>query len=162
MAKTLWVDTLHNLVVAEAGQTFTSLMTGLASAATRLEGMTLLRTICRWDIAFTVHDSGEGSQMVDIGLGVTSQEAMTVGVIPDPNSDTDYPTRGWIYRGRWRVFGFAADDPAIDVARIDLDLRSRRRLDNGEAYLVANNNNVDGSSSSISVVGVTRQLWLVT
>ncbi len=150
-----------NCDVASAAQVPVSLITGMGSAQTRADKMTLLRTIIGLDLARTVHDSGEGSDLVACGIGVTSQEAFAAGVLPDPQTDTDFPARGWVWRAIYRVWGFASDQPAIFTRRLDLDIRSMRKLDNGEAYLLVNNAALEGVSSTIRVAGLVRQLWLV-
>ena len=158
----LWVDTLVNQSTANNGQNAQDLTVNFTSEQTRLAQMTLMRTILRLDIAYTVHDAGEGSQRVTIGLGIESQEAFAAGVHPDPAAIGDFPTRGWVYRAQWRVFGFAADQPAVDVARVDVDLRSRRKLENGLSFIIEQNQPQEGVASSIQVTGIVRQLWLVS
>ncbi len=160
--KMLWIDARINSAIGSGSQAALDLTAQFTGEETRLAQMTLMRTVMRLDIAYTVHDSGEGSQRVALGLGVESQEAFAAGVHPDPDTVGDFPTRGWIYRGVWRVFGFAADQPAVDVARVDLDLRSRRKLENGLSFLVADNNPQEGVGVTVQLVGVIRQLWLVT
>ncbi len=157
----LWIDTSVNADVALAGQLLVSLMTGVTAIDTRLSQMTLLRTIIGLDLARTVHDSGEGSEVAHLGIGVASQEAFAAGTVADPSADGDFPTRGWIWRGKYRIFGFAADQPAISVRRLDFDLRSMRKLENGEAYFAVDLIAEEGASSTLSVIGLIRQLWQV-
>ncbi len=158
---TIWIDTEFNADVADGGQLVTSLMTGVSATQTRFDRMTLMRTIIGVDLAYTVHDAAEGSHRLDIGIGVTSQEAFAAGIVADPETMTDFPARGWIWRARYRLYGFAADQPAVYDRRVDLDLRSRRKLENGEAYLVASSNLVEGGTSTVRITGLIRQLWLV-
>ena len=158
----VWVDSTLSIQVASSGQDSRSLITGFSAADTRLAQMTLLRTIIGVDIAYTVHDSGEGSQKVSLGIGITSQEAFAAGTLPDPVLATDYPTRPWIWRAEYRVFGFAADQPTIFTRRLDLDIRAMRKLENGEVFIVVDNFPIEGVTASITVLGLIRQLWNVT
>jgi len=158
----LWIDTLLNDAVASGGQFARDLTTQFSTEETRLAQMTLMRTIMGVDLAYTVHDAGEGSQLFALGLGVESQEAFAAGVHPDPFTTGDFPTRGWVFRGVWRVFGFAADQPAVFTARIDKDIRARRKLENGLSFIVGDNLALEGAASAITVTGIIRQLWLVT
>ncbi len=160
----LWIDTGATQTVAAAGGRGTiSLMTGFTEFDTRLAQMTLLRTIIGINIGWTVHDAGEGSQLVSVGIGIASQEAVEVaGAISDPEIDADFPTRGWVWRARYRVFGFAADQPAIHTQRVDLDIRSQRKLENGESFMTVTNENIEGASSTITIHGLIRQLWNVS
>ncbi len=160
--RTLWVDTMVDFDVANAAQVRFGMTAEFTAAQTRLEAMTLLRTIVRLDLAYVTHDSAEGSQKVSLGIGVASQEALAAGVVADPEAAADFPTRGWVWRGVYRVFGFAAGIADVHVRPIDLDLRSKRRLENGDAFFVITNEAQDGATSAINVLGVIRQLWLVT
>ena len=157
----LWIDTHLNSSIASGAQVDASLMTGVSATQTRFDQMTLLRTIVGIDIAYTVHDSGEGSQLVNLGIAIASQEALAAGVVADPGTSTDFPTRGWVWRAQYRIFGFAADQPAVFDRRVDLDLRAQRKLENGEAFIVIANVAHEGVATAIDVTGLIRQLWLV-
>jgi len=140
------------------------MMTSFSAPEQRISGLTLLRTIIGVDLAYTVHDSGEGSQQADIGLGIATVEALGVGAtaIPNPRIENDFPVRGWIYRSRHRIFGFAADQPAVFTVRLEKDLKSRRKLDNGSPYMALENTAIEGVASAIRITGMIRQLWLIT
>ena len=159
----VWLDTAGTISAAGAGGSASkSLMTGLTATQTRFDQMTLLRTIIGINVGLTIHDSGEGSQLVLIGIGIASQEAFAAGVLSDPHLDAEFPTRGWVWRARYRVFGFAADQPTVFTQRVDLDLRSQRKLENGESFMNVVNEDVEGISSPITIHGLIRQLWLVS
>ena len=159
----LWVDTLFNTDIGNGLTSVTQLMTGLTPTEQRLSQMTLMRSIIGLDLAYTVHDAGEGSQRISIGIGVASQAAVTTAgaSLADASVASEFPTRGWVWRALYRLWGFAADQPAIFTRRIDLDIRSRRKLENGEAFLTATNDALEGVASTVNVHGLVRQLWLV-
>jgi len=156
-----WIDTRLTATVSVGTQRLVSLMTGISAIATRTSQMTLLRTIVGFDIALAVHDSGEGSQICATGIGIASQESFAAGTVSDPGTETDFPTRGWIWRANYRIWGFAADQPTIFTRRVDLDLRSKRKLENGEAFIAFDNTDAEGVSNTLQVFGLIRQLWLV-
>ena len=162
---TLWADTLPNMTVAlgVGGITSVDLLTNFDFRPGRADRMTLTRTIIGIDIARTVHDSGEGSEQVFLGIGVIGKEAFLAGgtAIPDPFDPTEWPARGWIWKAAYRVFGFAADQPAVFNVRVDLDIRAQRKLENGTCFITAHNTIFEGSNSTINVSGLIRQLWLV-
>ena len=162
MPNTFWIDTLVNETIAVASEAVVSLITGIGSAQSRGDQMTLLRTILGIDIAAAVHDSGEGSSIVTYGIGVTSQEAFAAGIVPDPEVQTDFPTRGWVIREQYRVFSFEAGVADVHVRRIEKDIRARRKLENGESYIVIENTGLDGAPQPIIFLGLVRQLWLVS
>jgi len=161
MPRTVWIDTFTEGVVATAAQRIFSLMTGVDPATSRFDRMTLTRTIIGIDIARQVHDSGEGSDLVHLGIGIASQLAVSTPTVPNVSVATEFPRLPWIWRGLYRVFGFAADDPAVFTQRVDLDIRSQRKLDNGECFMEIVNIAHEGTSSVINVTGLVRQLWIV-
>ena len=161
-AKRLWIDTVTDFSIASGAAANISLMTGVSSTQTRFDQMTLVRTIIGCELAYTVHDFGEGSQVVFLGIGMTSQEAFAAGSFSDPDVNTDFPVRGWVWRAGYRIFGFAADQPAVFIRRIDLDLRSQRKLENGEMFLATKNNAHEGATGAVDITGMIRQLWLVS
>ena len=160
---TIWIDTLVNSDLSVATRLLLSLNTILSENDARLSSMTLIRTILLMTLAYTVHDFGEGSQLVDFGIGIAQQEAFSAGAgsIPNPAILSDNLTRGWVFRGRYRLFGFAADQPTVAPVFIDKDIRSQRRLDNGIPYLTATQALLEGAASTTRILGLVRQLWLV-
>ena len=163
---TLWADSLPNFTVASGARDHKDLRVqsfGASDLPGRADRMTLTRTIIGIDVAMLVHDSGEGSQQVFLGLGICSAQAFSAGDsgIPDPFVMVDFPPRGWIWRASYRVYGFAADQPAVFNARIDLDIRGQRKLENGVAFMTVTNTPFEGVATVITVSGIVRQLWLV-
>ena len=160
---TVWIDSHINQTLGSGGGSFAvSLMTGFTASDTRLRRMTLLRTIIGVDVAYTVHDSGEGSQKVSLGIAVATQEAFAAAILPDPNVATDFPRLPWIWRSQYRIWGMPAGAADVFTRRLDLDIRSQRKLDNGEAFMNGVNDNQEGVAGAVDVVGIVRMLWLVS
>ncbi len=160
----LWLDTILNDSVASGGKLLVSLLAGGADDLLRLSQMTLMRTIVRMDLAAAVHDSGEGSTRLSWGIAISSQAAFDVGEagLSDPSVASDHPQRGWVTRGVHRIWAFAADQPVIDVVRVDVNLQSRRKLDNGTSWILFDNDAQEGATVALQVVGLVRQLYLVS
>ncbi len=154
-----WIDTFFNKDVGTAATTIDSLMTNVSATQSR-RGWTMVRTIIGIDFAYTVHDSGEGSQVIAMGIGVASQEAFAASAISDPQTSMDHPTSGWVFRTAFRVFGFAADQPTIFVRRIEKDIRAKRKIQNGEMFFTVDNDPLEGVAAAIRMVGYIRQYWL--
>ncbi len=161
MPRTMWIDTLYSQDIGSGATFVQSLMTGQTVSETRLVQMTLMRTIVRLDLAPVVMDSGEGSQLVDIGIGVDTQESVASGAVPLPNVAGNFPVRGWVFRARYRVWATAADRAVVVWREIDKDLRARRKLDNGESYVAVVNTGSEGTATTIRMTGLIRQLWLI-
>ena len=158
---TLWFDTLVGINVT-SGTNGSQLLGGdLSELQRRTERLTLLRTIIRLDIAAIVRDSGEGDNILAIGVGVASQEAAAAGVFSDPDVSTDYPTTGWVWRSRYRIYAVSTNDQNIDLVRVDLDLRGKRLIKNGRLFLNATNTVNQGVDTGIAVLGLIRTLYLV-
>ncbi len=154
-----WVDTLHANEVASAGQTTINLVGSFDMEQTRLATLTVMRIIVCHDYHYTVHDAGEGSLTLDVGIGISSQEAFAAGILADPATTQDFPIRGWLYRCRHVLHGFAADQPAVDVRSVNKDLRARRKLDNGVLHLILDNTPASGVASTARITGITRVLF---
>ncbi len=159
---TIWFDSLLSEAVAPGTQDLRQLGTG-AQAVTerRLQRYTLTRTIIGLEIHPTVRDSGEGDQLVDIGIGLFSLEANTAAEVANPAVESEFPIQGWLWRARYRVYASAVDDQNIYPVRIDLDIRAQRKLENGRMGLVTSNMNNQGTSTAISVTGIIRMLYIV-
>ena len=154
-----WIDTRINTAVVVGTLNIKTLMTDVTASQSR-RGWTCVRTIIGLDFARTVHDSGEGSNLVGVGIGVASQEAFTASAISNPSTNTDFPTRGWLWRAMARIWGFAADDPQFMTWRIEKDIRAKRKIDNGEMYISASNETLEGTSGAMTLTGLVRQYWL--
>jgi len=161
MAKTFWSDTLISSDIAVSSQQHLGLIDQFTKDQLRMGQVTLLRTIIGIDCAAVIHESGAGSSTLSMGIGVASQEAFLAGTLPDPNTATDFPTKGWIFRARGRVFAFPVGAPQVYSWRIDRDIRARRILDNGEPYMIFTNDTNEGSTTALRVTGLVRCLWLV-
>ena len=152
-----WVDTLVNLEVPIAGQTAGSLVTGLFPLNTR--GMTVIRTIISLGMFSNTIAGAWGVMRVDLAIGIASQEAFSAGIFPDPNTATEKPPRGWMWRTERLVSQNGAGAPI--VVDIEADIRGARKVENGEVYILANNTAQVGTFFQVNVLGLVRQLYKV-
>jgi hypothetical protein len=161
--RSVWFDTTIDLQVASGGELFVDLTGTLLENETRLARLTLVRTIIGVDVALSVHDAGEGSQRCSMGIAVVGREAVAAGIasLPHPDVSIDFPSSPWVMRRSDRIFGFAADQPAIFTRRVDLDIRSQRKLDNAELVFIATNNPEEGVATTVLFFGMVRALYLV-
>ncbi len=152
-----WIDTVFRSDTASGAQSLFSLMTGVAPVNVRRQ--TLVRTLITMDLFSTTVAGAWGTQSVDIGIGITSQEAFAAGVVADPNVSGDQPSRGWIYRTRRMVAQNSIGSPVL--FHLNADIRASRKLDDGECYFVLNNTVDLGTAFTVGVGGIIRQLWLL-
>ena len=165
VARRVWTDTHVDLTVG-SGSTpgIVDLTSTFLENEMRLAQMTLVRTIIGIDISYSVHDAGEGSQQGSCGILVASREAVQAGALSlaDPQVALDKPQAPWVWRYRARIYGFAADQPTIFTRRVDLDIRSQRKLQNGELMFIGSNAAEEGVASTILFSGLVRCLFLVS
>jgi len=158
-----WADLLVNTTLSSGGNVVLNLLTN----APTVDTITAIRIISRLEARAVATDQVEGTQLVDIGIGVTSVEAFAGGIttLPSPVTDTEFPPRGWLYVAR-RVYQLGlpiisgGGGPIHTVAVFDFDLRAMRKIDKGVLFLAATSTNVDGSAVSLSLTGRVRSLCL--
>ena len=152
-----WIDTTVDRGIASAAQDLFSLMTGVAPVNVRRQ--TLVRTLITLDLFSETVAGAWGVQQLDIGIGITSQEAFAAGVVADPVTANDQPSRGWIYRTRVAVAQNGIGGQVLYTLRADI--RASRKLDDGECYMVVDNTSERGTAFTAHMTGLIRQLWLL-
>ena len=150
---TAWQDSLVNFDIASGAQSVSSLLGDWIPSDTR--GATLVRTILCYSLYPSTPQQGAAEQVLDVGIGVTGQEAFGASVVPDPNTSGDEPQLGWIYRCRHLIH----DVTVAPVPReINKDIRAMRKINDGELYLVINNGPVRGTAFNVRFIGIIRVL----
>jgi len=157
---TIWTDTILAENVASGAQGLVGIDPPGSGETRRQLRYTLTRLILRLSINPTVRDSGEGDQIVSLGIGMTSAEAFSAGVVADPATDSDYPAVGWLYRGVFRLYASKADDMFVQTIEIDKDLRAQRKMENRRMYLVCDNVANQGTATPLTITGITRALYI--
>jgi len=104
-------------------------------------------------------DFGFGMQGVDIGVGTAAIDAFSAGAVPDPGVNTDNPPDGWVWRDSLNVLAALSGPESAVIVREDL--RSRRRMEDKELYLVVDNTNLLVASFGVKVAGLIRCLYLL-
>ncbi len=150
-----WNDTLVRVAVTTGGQQLVSLMTSFSVLQT--SGLTIARLVgnLTFNTNLTVND---GFQVLDLGVGIASQESFAAGVVPDPATKDDAPMNGWLYRDRVVVQQDSV--MLIKAERVAFDLRAMRKIDGSEPYLILQNSPGGGTSFTVEVTGIVRMLYL--
>ena len=156
--RTTWVTTLFlGSTVATGAQFLVSLATSRSTTDSR--GVTVVRTLLDLQFMSLSVAGAYAAQELFWGVGVASQEAFAAGVVPDPNSSADQPARGWMARGSLLVTqNGVGKEP---VSRSQLDIRSARKLDEGEPYFVVNSVSQTATTFLTLLGGSVRQLWMM-
>ena len=107
---------------------------------------------------------GDSLSIVDVGIGVDSGPSFaTVGALPAPQIETEYPSRGWIYVATQPVTQILDAAGGVSIvdrpARFVFDIRAMRKIDKGKLFfsIVQANITVGGA---MQVVGRIRSLVL--
>jgi len=154
--ETFWIDNLINIGMASGGQNNQSLMTGTPPINARRA--TIVRIVYELHLFSESIAGACGVNLVDIGMGVASQEAFNAGVLADPNAD-ERPTRGWMYRTRQVVWQNGVGTQIVQGW--SGDLHSGRKLYDGEPYIIGVNTAQLGTTASYRLSGIVRLLLLL-
>ena len=125
-----------------------------------LEGVTLTRAIGSLSFFSGTVAGAWGKQILDIGIGIASREAVTAGVVPDPNVAADRPPRGWLYRARRVVEQNGAGAPI--VLWVPFDIRAQRRMDEADLFLAINSTGSTGTAFTTEAAVLIRFLLLLS
>ena len=155
--RTAWEDTNMELSLGNG----VTAGVGLHSASpVDTRGVTVTRFLGDLSVTSTTVAGAWGVQHLILGVGVLSQEAFLASTFPDPETDVDHPAGGWLYRNRIAV-GQNGAGGGLAIARLTFDIRSARRLNEGELVLVLHNRAVDGTTFNMRVGGMLRTLFLL-
>jgi len=152
-----WVDELLDIQVAPGAQANRTLLSN--TTVEERVGWTLTRMVFCYSLKAINSGIVDGHQKVDMGIGITSQEAFAAGALPDPEVPSDYPFGGWLYRCRHMVDDNVANGVPAQV--FERDLRAQRKLGRGEAYIILVNQTDIGAGFSIVLLGSIRSLYRV-
>jgi len=149
-----WIEKEVNQAIAAAGQDVKSMMGGLSTDQTR--GMTVTRLIGRVGFSSATVAGAWGVNVLDIGIGVVSQEGFAAGVVPDPSVANDEPVRGWLFRTRVVVSQNGAGGQVVH--ELHFDIRAQRKVETGELVIIMDNSAISGTSFTINAQGWIRTL----
>ena len=158
-----WADIRLTNVVTSGGElTLTDLLPNLAAAETK----TVTRLIVDLDCAYQDTNEVEGTNVVDLGVAVCSEEAFLLGTtaVPDPNQSDEYPQFGWLYIATRMVMQSLPTGGTPTAmwrynAVFKADIRTQRKVDRGRLFLKLQNTSVN-NGQSIQVIGRVRALCL--
>ena len=155
---TTWGDQVFNQSIVSGASLLLDLRGSLIASDT--QNSTVTRVILSMSLFQDGFVAVDGRMRASFGAGVASAEAFTLGVtaIPDPDIEGDRPQRGWMWRADYVVMSEIGQ--RIDsVIRIETDLRSQRKVENGIPYLRLVNTLVEGSSFTVRLTVTIRTLF---
>ncbi len=155
-----WADQVFDQVVTSA----TPHVRDLLANAPTIDTITAVRIVGDLIGDFNSTVNPQAAQVIDIGIGVSSAEALAIGVtaLPSPVLADEYPPRGWLYVARKVCTGKFTDTTGLirNPAVFSFDLRAMRKIDKGRLFMVMHNTNSDGADTAVSLRGRVRVLCL--
>ena len=154
--RTDWVDTTVNLAIASAGQGSATLLGAFSVHETA--GYTITRLLYELDF-YKSAPVNDGHQQITWGIAMASQEAFAASVLSDPSAQGDHPERGWMVKRSHMVAQDASEMmPPVHVVG---EVRSQRKIDGSELFIVIDNTPRDGTAFTVEVTGIVRVLILL-
>jgi len=130
------------------------------------ETKTVTRLIVDLEVGMQATSESEGEMVIDVGVGVCSDEAFVLGstAIPDPNIEGDYPMNGWLYIATgWVTQSLPTGGTPTAMWRTNAvfkaDIRTQRKVDRGRLFLKLQNTDIT-LGQTVRVVGRVRALCL--
>jgi len=155
-----WADTLFDVNIVSGAAAQNSDLLANAPAVDTITAVRILIRLEAWPPLLSLVD---GAMSFDVAIGVSSLEAFGVNALPDPNTDNEYPPRGWLYIDRGFVRNANSSTGPVDQASpavMKADVRSMRRVDKGKLFLAMSASLLDGSGFDLRVAGRVRVLCL--
>jgi len=154
--RTRWHNELFSMDIGNTLQLSRDILSQIAQ--TDKVGLTLIRTLLHLFIQPTSMFGTVGLQALDFAIGVFEEDAFAAGALPDLNVEGERPPRGWAWKERCLVPGHTTAGAVDSTVHIERDLKSRRRIDDGDLLLIVNNNSAQGSAFNVTVEGEIRCL----
>ena len=149
-----WQDFIINENTPNTSQDNANLTGGVI---TETKGLTIVRMIIGMNVrALTPAINSVNDQLVAMGIGIFTADAISSQVFPDPETGDDQPGTGWL----WRWQGLVGEDPT-NAVRFDLDIRSMRKIMYGGARLIISNDPAFGTAFEIETLGLIKVLYLL-
>ncbi len=118
------------------------------------KGKTLVRIIIGLDVKATLPTGAGGDHMVlSMGIGLASEGILSQISV---GTEGDVPISGWMWRWRGVV-----SEIGITPVRVDLDIRSQRKLMYGQPVLWIFNGQYQGTVFDVDTFGLVRCLYLL-
>ncbi len=160
MARPLaWGDTVVNvLLVSAVNMSPLDLLANLTAADT----ITAMRIVGHLKVIPESLDTNVVfQQAVDLGIGVSSVESFAANVLPDPNSPSESPPRGWLWTDRMVCLYSNSATFGIElysIPEVRFDIRASRKVDRGNLFLNGASITLGNTAENVRLVGRIRVL----
>ncbi len=154
--RTYWIDNRIDMTIATGAAATTTMFEN--NPPIDIRGHTVIREVIDLYAHSNTVAGAFGTQVLDIAMGIASQEAFNAGVFPDPSTENDRPARGWLMRCCMVPSQNGVGTPI--TTRYQLDNRSARKILDGELYLTVNSTAGIGTSFTSRIFGLVRILMM--
>jgi len=150
-----------DIIVDSSISAGTPLNFNLLANLSATDTVTVVRLVGRLWFSPLVSETGDGIMNVDMGIGVSAEEAFSAAVLPDVDDPTEQPARGWLWVDRAVCLNNnTAGLERSTIAEIRFDIRSARKVDRGRLYLQIKPTLSAGSAFAVNTSGRVRALCL--
>ena len=125
-----------------------------------LVGWTLTRQLVHLWFANDAVEGFHFKTSIDLGVQLVTQEAFSAGVVPDPSVEADRPVLDWVWRDRIMLVTNIDSQVFQDARELRLDIRSRRKIGDGELLLTVDNTAIN-TGFDVRYHGIIRSLFLL-
>ncbi len=150
-----WIDNFVD-EAGTTGQTDELNLSGDGDPVKAEKGSTLVRMIVDLVCIPSVFVGNSVDTMeINLGVGIVSDDlalgSLNVGI------QDEIPISGWMWRRRSQIF----EGPSAPMWRVEMDIRSQRKLMYGEPRLFISYATGQGTPFSVDVSGIVRCLYLL-
>ncbi len=151
-----WFDTIISFDIPSG----TEVTLGLSkqSAGGTSEGYTVIRLLAFLNFIPAAIPTAVGYQIMDVGVGVATEDAITGGALPNLRTTDDRPIGDWMWRDQKIISVDNADTTRPTMLRIDA--KSQRKLAGGQMFLAVDNTATVGTDFTVRLRGLIRALVL--
>ena len=155
--RTSWEDLVADIIVTSGAQQDVDLLNNLSDDESR--GLTVTRVIGTIHMFSGTIAGAWGKQILDMGIGVVSVDAVAANAFPDPNLSQDQPPRGWLWRGQEMPEQNGVGTRIVKT--IHFDVHGQRRLEAGRLMLIINSTGGTGTAFTTEMRVLMRSLLLL-
>jgi len=160
-----WVDRNYGVTLSGSPVLIDLLSSVVADFPNKTVERLIIRLFSNPD-SFTTTTSGVNR--IDLGIGVVTADAFAVGItaVPDPRVVTDFPARGWLWKGVMFLSKSNAGGTESESYHyndlLEADLRAMRKVDRGVLMMIAAQTAIQGSEVPLNIDGLVRTLLLTS
>jgi len=105
-----------------------------------------------------VGPTDDALQLIEMGMGLATFDAITAGSLPSPTVVSDRPMGDWVYLDR-RIVA-QGNTEIMQPTYVQQDIRAQRKLAGGNLFVIFNSENLLTAIMTVRLRGLCRCLYL--